>query len=133
MRLTDEKLTEILAKLTVALHGNILLTDVTEVFMDVLTYKQIEERFGIDLIILHKALTDGFYYIDKNGVIHDTRRYLKPVFDAYRKSIEIQEYVDNAGGYFFKNTGEYVRLCDYGITWAFTKEELERNKKISGR
>lgn len=87
--------------------------------------EDIEEQLGIDLVTLFKALSDGFYFIDERGVFHNTRCYLKPVLDAYRNKIEIQEYVDNAGGYWFKNTGEYVRLSDYGKTWALTKEELE--------
>lgn len=88
--------------------------------------EDIEEELGIDLVTLHKALYDGFYFISREcGKIWDTRLYLKPLFCAYNKTIEIQQYVDNAGGYWYKNTNEFVRLKDYGKTWALTKEELE--------
>ena len=86
--------------------------------------EDIEEELGIDLMTLFKALTDGFYFINTYGLIRYTRDYLKPVLDAYGKNIEIQEYVDNAGGSWYKMTDEYVKLSDYGKTWALTREEL---------
>ena len=88
--MTEDKLLEILAKLVVILNKNEVLSDVSDAFEEMFRYKNIEEELGTDLPTLFKALTDGFYFINRRGSICDTRCYLKPVFDAYRKVIEIQ-------------------------------------------
>lgn len=79
--------------------------------------EDIEEEIGIDLITLFKAYTNGFYvkgeaekqYIDFENCLNATAFKNKEMF------------------YGHKRTYQYVKLFDYGKTWALTKEELEND------
>lgn len=91
--------------------------------------EDIEEELGIDLITLFKALKQNMWYkhYDKEyneTWIWDAHCYMKPLLNVYSKTIEIKEYVDNAGGYWYVDK-DVVYLKDYGKTWALTKEELQ--------
>ena len=80
-----------------------------------LEIKRIEEELGIDLTILFKAYTNGFYvkgeaekqYIDFENCLNATAFKNKEMF------------------YGHKRTYQYVKLFDYGTTWSLTKKELE--------
>lgn len=76
-------------------------------------HEDIEEKLGIDLITLFKALKQGYI---ETRVCKLTNIVL--AYDEYIKKwcfYEIDE-----GGY-----GKCWLLKDYGKTWALTKEELE--------
>ena len=64
---------------------------------ELIEYKSLEEELGIDLITLFKAFKNGIYYKGKDNTIN---------FCKIKESI-------------------YVKLKDYGKTWALTKGELE--------
>lgn len=76
--------------------------------------EDIEEELGIDLITLFKVYINGFYikgeeekqYIDFENPINSIAFKNKEMF------------------YGHKWTYQYVKLYDYGKTWALTKEEL---------
>ena len=72
---------------------------------ELIQYKKIEEELGIDLIMLFKALKDGFF--DKNGEYHHFSNLLVSL--------------DEIGDCYDKQS---FNLKDYGKTWALTKEEL---------
>ena len=73
--------------------------------------EDIEEELGIDLITLFKALKNGVYYKYKPyGYDYKISKCRKCVLTGNRTLI-----VD-------RHTYKY--LCDYGKTWALTKEEL---------
>lgn len=69
--------------------------------------EDIEEKLGIDLITLFKALKDGIY-ISKND-----KRFIPVVLIHKNMILELEI------GY-----KDYVSVKDYGKTWALTKEEL---------
>ena len=85
--------------------------------------EDIEEELGIDLIILFKALKNGFYHIDENKHIYK----MKPTkgnggamnFYACLDSIIAEDTFGD----------QYIySLKDYGKVWALTKRELEQNE-----
>lgn len=85
--------------------------------------EDIEEELGIYLIILFKALKNGFYYYD-NGIVHtsDNESYI---------SLQAQSCLPNQMC-IEVDYGDYSTMCfyfkDYGKTWALTREELEENR-----
>ena len=80
--------------------------------------EDIEEKFGIDLITLFKALMNGIY------VIEDNDNY---VVEDSINSIEHWEI-----GWGFTTNMEDLELLfsDYGKTWALTAEEIEEEALI---
>lgn len=76
--------------------------------------EDIEEELGIDLITLFKAYMNGFYvkgeeekqYIDFENPLNTIAFKNKEMFYGHKWSYQ------------------YVKLYDYGKTWALTKEEL---------
>lgn len=88
-------------------------------------YKSIEEAFRIDLRILFKALKNGFYHYDDNGIVHTSSNESYISLQAHsclpnQMCIEI-DYGDYSTMYFY--------FEDYGKTWALTREELENEKR----
>lgn len=81
---------------------------------ELLQYKQLEEELGIDLIILFKALKEGF--------VTRHARYTGHGFyiDFERKCIHLGSAFMWSDTFYFK---------DYGKTWALTKEELLQEEK----
>lgn len=71
-----------------------------------------EEEFGIDLIILLKALTQGIYWIGKEGKQSDIE-----IGDGHLK-------IHFNNGY-MRDGWAVVYFEDYGKTWALTAEELK--------
>ena len=113
---------------------------------EVLGYKQIEEEIGIDLATLFKAQTRGFYfkdYQDNNEIKFSGNTFIvvgnqfvqtKPCYEVKETTLyscyDPMKYpspnmkVKDAHFWSWK-THPHFRLCDYGKTWALTKEELE--------
>lgn len=91
---------------------NIKLTSVVDKLGQL---EDIEEELGIDLTTLFKAFKNGFYGIDKDGSI---------------KHFAVEHYVPFLKGIhtngIMLGTERRYKLCDYGKTWALTKEELEK-------
>ena len=84
-------------------------------------YKNIEEKLGINLIILFKALKEGYFFKKDTGEIVSVQ---DSFFNYYRHNL----YYCIEGWYIYSKNGYSrfdVRLKDYGKTWALTKEELE--------
>lgn len=77
-----------------------------------LIYESISKDFGIGLDILFKALKDGVWYIDEDGMIKFARVVLHSQF-------ELELMIPY----------RYLSFCliikSYGKNWALTKEELE--------
>ena len=80
-------------------------------------YRKIEEEIGIDFIILSKILKQRFVY-DNNQVKIE-------LLGLHIKSDELYLYG------FVEDTMQavYLRLKDYGKTWALDKEEFYKNIK----
>lgn len=80
-------------------------------------YKKIEEEIGIDFITLSKILKQRFVY-DNNQVKIE-------LLGLHIKSDELYLYG------FVEDTTQtvYLRLKDYGKTWALDKEEFYKNIK----
>lgn len=76
--------------------------------------ENIEEDLGIDLIILFKALKNGFYtnFYTKNNHFSSSCYY---TIDLEHKCIQVHDY-DKHFSLDFK---------DYGKTWALTRKELK--------
>jgi len=76
--------------------------------------EDIEEELGVDLITLFKAYTNGFYVKGENG----------------KQYIDFQNLMNGCAlknreiFYGHKWSYQYVKLYDYGKTWALTKEKL---------
>ena len=77
--------------------------------------EDIEEWLEIDIFTLFNAMENGIY-TDKYS------RKKRVYFDAEEKALR---YLDIASGDVYED--EYYYLCDYGKTWALTKEELEND------
>ena len=75
--------------------------------------EDIEERLGIELITLFKALENGFYVKRKDGSIH---------YMSSKQLDEIDELITTVKAFI----GALKALKKQGITWALTKEELEK-------
>lgn len=77
-----------------------------------LEYKKLEEKVGLNLFIINKALTDGiwFKYDSSKPII-----YVEPC-DIY----------PTKGSYLRIFNSTILEFKDYGKTWALTKRELEK-------
>ena len=92
----------------------VLMTDSDYKELKLGQLEDIEEELGIDLITLFKAYTNGFYvkgekekqYIDFESPLNAIAFKNKEMFYRHKWSYQ------------------YVKLYDYGKTWALTKEEL---------
>ena len=74
--------------------------------------ENIEDKLGIDLITLFKALKDGIYFKVEDNIYFTNELDL----DFKEKVLfEFNEY----------NDYEIYELNDYGKTWALTRKELE--------
>lgn len=71
--------------------------------------EDIEDKLGIDLITLFKALKNGVYYRNAQKEIN----YAKNIRLSFAYKTLVVDY------------RTYKNLCDYGKTWALTKGELE--------
>lgn len=76
--------------------------------------EDIEDELGIDLITLFKALENGFYV---KGEIE--KQYID-----FENSLNAIAFKNGEMFYGHKWSYQYVKLKDYGKTWALTKEEL---------
>jgi len=84
-----------------------------QTMIEMLEYKNIEEELGIDLITLHRALSNGcFVKFGKESIWFQPKEYI---------SIRYGELCLH----FDYNLPKCCAFKDYGITWALTKEELE--------
>lgn len=76
--------------------------------------EDIEEKLGIDLVTLFKALTSDVYLYHNDKLTKCEQAPLLLCFDG-NYCLE----------YHFNNDIEQVYLKDYGKTWALSKEELK--------
>lgn len=81
--------------------------------------EDIEEELGVDLIKLFKALEPN-QHIWSIGNFEGVKCY---VGDKYLT--EYKEIIAYSGN---KDNFVICHLCDYGKTWAFTKEELKNDR-----
>lgn len=82
-------------------------------------FKEIEDELGIDLIILFKALKNGFYYYAINSGEPNTIMFADPE----NESCSVEYY--NKGNYGIAWAGvDVAYIEDYGKTWSLTREEL---------
>ena len=102
--------------------------------------EDIERELGVDLVTLFKAIENGFYYI-KNDEIHFCRWCIRvnyslievsPCYAVKETTLQSCYYGDVSelkqtkdAHYWDWDTSLYVKLKDYGKSWALTKEELE--------
>ena len=73
-----------------------------------------EEELGVELTTLFKALRDGVF-INEDGII----------YKDYIKSIE---YCSECWFFITKEEEIEIFFEDYGVTWALTFEELEKEE-----
>lgn len=95
-----------------------MLENVIKKDLDLLEeYKKIEEEIGIDFITLSKILKQRFVY--------DNDQVKIELLGLHIKSDELYLYG------FVEDTMQavYLRLKDYGKTWALDKEEFYKNIK----
>lgn len=80
--------------------------------------EDIEDELGIELITLFKALKKGVYI-------------KKAYLPFYPLALMREDYSNHTTKYFvfYKGKKKYLKLRDYGKTWALTREELEGDKK----
>lgn len=117
MRLTERKV----AYPSCDKQGNLTKVDYIEIKDKKLAeeklckFEDIEEKLGIDLIILFKALKNGIYWKDDNGKFY--------YFDLKGSVLDFNEkmIVDNPIDDVY---GETFLLKEYGKTWALTEDEL---------
>lgn len=76
--------------------------------------EDIEEELGIDLVTLFKAYSNGFYVKGE-----EEKQYID-----FENPLNAVAFKNREMFYGHKWTYQYVKLNDYGKTWALTKEEL---------
>ena len=133
-------------------QNNIDNQEVEDILLDIIekelkeyrSLKNIEKELGIDLLILFKAYSFGFYSKENNEITYKQSgfvivgKYLveaKPVYAVkettlnsfYYGDVESMKIVDNAYYWDWK-TCKHWEIKDYGKTWALTREELEDDK-----
>ena len=84
------------------------------IYRKLVQLENIEEELGVELITLFKALRDGVF-INDDGVI----------YKDYIKSIE---YCSECWLFITKDEEIEIFFEDYGVTWALTFEELEKEE-----
>lgn len=88
--------------------------------------EDIEEKLGIDLVTVFKALKEGIYYKkDKNAIEHFIPN------DEYHLVLDCNGSIRKLNYWLLSiikvDTNEYINdfwVSDYGKTWALTREEL---------
>ena len=88
-------------------------------------YRNLEQRIGIDLIILFSVLNNGAWVKSKDwGICHWTMPNIWNDYNGNRSpKVELEFQFKKSGRY------EYFKVKDYGKTWALTREELEDEKE----
>lgn len=81
-------------------------------------YRAIEQELGIDLLTLFKALKNGFYVKGE-----EEKQYID-----FENSLNAIAFKNKEMFYGHKWSYQYVKLYDYGKTWALTREELENDR-----
>ena len=76
--------------------------------------ENIEEELGVELTTLFKALRDGVF-INEDGSV-------------YKDSIKSIEHWTDCWGFISNDEDIEVFFEDYGVTWALTFEELEKEE-----
>lgn len=76
-------------------------------------HKQIEQELGIELSVLVKAMTKGFYTINVFDEIEKVK-LSEWRFNLIKKEVHRVKW------------NNHLSFADYGKTWALTKEELEK-------
>lgn len=74
--------------------------------------EDIEDEIGIDLTILFKAQTQGFYIVNVSNKIEKVR-LSEWRFNLIKKEVHRVQW------------NNHLLFADYGKTWALTREELE--------
>lgn len=84
-------------------------------------YRNLENKIGIDLIILFSVLNNGAWVKSKDwGICHWTMPNIWNDYNGNRSpKVELEFQFKKCGCY------EYFKVKDYGKTWALTREELE--------
>lgn len=78
--------------------------------------EKLEQKLGIGLVALYKAVKNGFYVKGCEG-----KQYIDYEYPRLESALfEHQELF-----YGHEYHCDYVKLSDYGKTWALTEEELE--------
>ena len=91
--------------------------------------EDVEEELGIDLKTLFKALREGIY-VKTWGFANS--RVGKDVIVKIRVpklKLDYETHTYFAFEFVKKGITQTYKLCDYGKTWALTKEELESDKQ----
>ena len=88
---------------------------INDIYSKLEQLEDLEEELGVELIILFKALRDGVF-INEDG----------SVYKDYIKSIE---HWPDCWGFISNEEDIEVFFEDYGVTWALTSEELEKNEE----
>lgn len=84
--------------------------------------EDIEEEFGIDLITLFKALTNGIYVNVGESIIFYPARELRLGYDTHYGKGEELCILKDCG---YAGNTKLVSLTNYRVSWALTKEELQ--------
>lgn len=93
--------------------------------LELIEYKQIEEELGIDLITLFKALREGYWYRKGKKILFVGENTFVPYCHELIVNKKVKLLKDSC----LKPCNyTFVYLRDYGITWALTKEELEKQE-----
>jgi hypothetical protein len=88
--------------------------------------EDIEERHGIEILTVYKAMVNGFYYLSNGRIEHfrpDGSNFVCPNLD--NGSVDLMyasPYEDSC------RVVESLPFENYGVTWALTREELETQK-----
>lgn len=76
-------------------------------------YEDVEEKYGIDLLTLIKAVENGFFYYNYNS------------FNRITKAESFLSIIDFESNRLIYDECKSFHFEDYGKEWALTKEELK--------
>ena len=126
-RLTKKEVEECATSVVVSNIGRVCGKTITkQIMFELFEYKSIEEKLGIDLVTLFKALKHGIFAKDiiiyhLSGEVSENQR-LDPKYLRINLWDECLEW-DNIWNP--KDGIHQYEFLDYGKTWALTKEELQ--------
>lgn len=102
-----------------------------EAYNKLAVLEDLEEKLGINLLTLFKALKDGIIEATDLKYKKEYRTFPSIIWTSPTDNFKETEYEKNYEGFclYDEHYGNYFYFVDYGKTWALTREELEQNDK----
>ena len=99
-----------------------------EIYKELVAYKKIEKELGISISILFTALRKGIYVRTWGFANSHVGKDIIVKIRVPKLKLDYETHTYFAFEFMKKGITQTYKLCDYGKTWALTKEELTNGK-----